>query len=404
LTIWSLTGGINTKTTDEVYNILNKNDVCVCDTTLRDGEQTAGIVFSNIEKYRIAQLLDDAGVQQIEAGIPTMGADEKKAVKHIARMKLNASVLGWNRANIDDINTSIDCGVDSVAISMSSSDIHIEHKLRKSREWVLEQVAQSVEHAKSHGMYISCNAEDASRADMDFLIQFAQTAKEAGAGRLRYCDTIGREDPFRCFARVKKIIETVGIEVEMHTHNDFGMATANCLAGVRAGARFLSTTVMGIGERSGNTPLEEIVMSCKHLLNMSTGIDPIKLKPLAEFVSVAAGREIYISKPFLGANCFAHEAGIHADGIIKDAKNYEPYEPEEVGLERKIVIGKHSGRNTIVTDLSKRGITLSDEDAIDLLERVRRGAVKLHRSISSDELYIMYKDMKAGEDPFDDDY
>jgi len=378
--------------------------VCVCDTTLRDGEQTAGIVFSNIEKYRIAQLLDDAGVQQIEAGIPTMGADEKKAVKHIARMKLNASVLGWNRANIDDINTSIDCGVDSVAISMSSSDIHIEHKLRKSREWVLEQVAESVEHAKSHGMYISCNAEDASRADMDFLIQFAQTAKEAGAGRLRYCDTIGREDPFRCFARVKKIIETVGIEVEMHTHNDFGMATANCLAGVRAGARFLSTTVMGIGERSGNTPLEEIVMSCKHLLNMSTGIDPLKLKPLAEFVSVASGREIYISKPFLGANCFAHEAGIHADGIIKDAKNYEPYEPEEVGLERKIVIGKHSGRNTIVTDLAKRGITLDDQDAIDLLERVRRGAVKLHRSISSDELYVMYKDMKAGEDPFDDDY
>jgi homocitrate synthase NifV len=392
------------KTTDEVYNILNKNDVCVCDTTLRDGEQTAGIVFSNIEKYRIAQLLDDAGVQQIEAGIPTMGADEKKAVKHIARMKLNASVLGWNRANIEDINTSIDCGVDSVAISMSSSDIHIEHKLRKSREWVLEQVAESVEHAKSHGMYISCNAEDASRADMDFLIQFAQTAKDAGAGRLRYCDTIGREDPFRCFARVKKIIETVGIEVEMHTHNDFGMATANCLAGVRAGARFLSTTVMGIGERSGNTPLEEIVMSCKHLLNMSTGIDPLKLRPLAEFVSVASGREIYISKPFLGANCFAHEAGIHADGIIKDAKNYEPYEPEEVGLERKIVIGKHSGRNTIVTDLSKRGITLSDQDAIDLLERVRRGAVKLHRSISSDELYVMYKDMKAGEDPFDDDY
>ena len=378
--------------------------MCVCDTTLRDGEQTAGIVFSNIEKYRIAQLLDDAGVQQIEAGIPTMGADEKKAVKHIARMKLNASVLGWNRANIDDINTSIDCGVDSVAISMSSSDIHIEHKLRKSREWVLEQVAESVEHAKSHGMYISCNAEDASRADMDFLIQFAQTAKEAGAGRLRYCDTIGREDPFRCFARVKKIIETVGIEVEMHTHNDFGMATANCLAGVRAGARFLSTTVMGIGERSGNTPLEEIVMSCKHLLNMSTGIDPLKLKPLAEFVSVASGREIYISKPFLGANCFAHEAGIHADGIIKDAKNYEPYEPEEVGLERKIVIGKHSGRNTIVTDLAKRGITLDDQDAIDLLERVRRGAVKLHRSISSDELYVMYKDMKAGEDPFDDDY
>jgi homocitrate synthase NifV len=144
-------------------------------------------------------------------------------------------------------------------------------------------------------------------------------------------------------------------------------------------------------------------MACKHLFDKTTGIDTLKLRPLAEFVSVASGRGICISKPFLGANCFAHEAGIHADGIIKDAKNYEPYEPEEVGLVRKIVIGKHSGRNTIVTDLSHRGIHLSDQEAIDLLERVRKSAVKLHRSISSDELYTMYKDMLAGEDPFDDE-
>lgn len=391
------------KTINEVNNILNKYDVCACDTTLRDGEQTAGIVFSNIEKYRIAQLLDDAGIQQIEAGIPTMGADEKRAVKHIARMKLDASILGWNRANIEDINTSIDCDVDSVAISMSSSDIHIEHKLKKSREWVLEQIQQSVQHAKDHGLYVSCNAEDASRADMGFLLQFAQTAKDAGADRLRYCDTIGREDPFTCADRVKKIIDEVGIDIEMHTHNDFGMATANCMAGIKAGARFMSTTVMGIGERAGNAPLEEVIMACKHLFNKSTGVDTLKLKPLAEFVSVASGREIFVSKPFLGDNCFAHEAGIHADGIIKDAKNYEPYEPEEVGLERRIVIGKHSGRNTIVTELSHRGITLSDQEAIDLLERVRKSAVKLHRSIPPDELYTMYQDMIAGEDPFDDE-
>ncbi|MCL1811414.1 MAG: homoaconitate hydratase, partial [Methanomassiliicoccaceae archaeon] len=260
------------KTVNEVSNILKKYDVCVCDTTLRDGEQAAEIVFSNVEKYRIAQLLDEAGVQQIEAGIPAMGADEKIAVKHIAHMKLNASVLGWNRANIDDINTSIDCDVDSVAISLSSSDIHIENKLKKSREWVLEQVDKCVSHAKSHGLYISCNGEDASRADMDFLLEFARTAKNAGADRFRYCDTIGREDPFTCAERVGRIIKEVGIEVEMHTHNDFGMATANCIAGVKAGARFLSTTVMGIGERAGNTPLEEAVMACKHLFDKSTGI------------------------------------------------------------------------------------------------------------------------------------
>ena len=391
------------KTIDEVYGILNKYDVCVCDTTLRDGEQTAGIVFSNIEKYRIAQLLDDAGVQQIEAGIPAMGADEKKAVRHIARMKLNASVLGWNRANIEDINTSLDCDVDSVAISLSSSDIHIEHKLRKSRDWVLEQVTQCVQHAKDHGVYISCNAEDASRADIDFLIKFARAAKDAGADRFRYCDTIGREDPFKCADRVGRIIKEVGIEVEMHTHDDFGMATANCMAGVKAGARFMSTTVMGIGERAGNAPLEETVMICKHLFDKSTGVDVSKLRPLAEFVSIAAGRPICVSKPILGSNCFAHEAGIHADGIIKEAKNYEPFEPTEVGLERKIVIGKHSGRNTLVTDLSKRGIKLSDQEAVELLERVRKSAVKLHRSISSDELYVMYKEMLAGFDPFDDE-
>ena len=388
---------------DDVIGILSKNQICVCDTTLRDGEQTAGVVFSNVEKYRIAHMLDEAGIQQIEAGIPTMGADEKKAVKHIAHMKLNASILGWNRANIDDINTSIDCDVDSVAISMSSSDIHIQHKLKKDRQWVLDSVTKSVEHAKSHGLYISCNAEDASRADMGFLIEFARAAKEAGADRFRYCDTIGREDPFGCYERVKKIIDVVGIDVEMHTHDDFGMAAANSLAGIRAGARFLSTTVMGIGERSGNTPLEEIVMICKHLMNLDTGIAPLKLKSLAEFVSAASGRPIPVSKPFLGANCFAHEAGIHADGIIKDARNYEPYEPEEMGLQRSIIIGKHSGRNTIVTKLSEQGVNVTDQEAADMLERVRKASVRLHRAISPEELGVMYRDMKAGEDPFDDE-
>lgn len=390
------------KSYDEVNSILNRHELVACDTTLRDGEQTAGIVFSNVEKYRIAQLMDDANVQQIEAGIPTMGADEKKAVRHIARMGLNASILGWNRADIQDIDTSIDCDVDSVAISMSSSDIHIEHKLKKSREWVLDKVVESVEHAKAHGLYVSCNGEDASRADMGFLLQFAQAAKEAGADRFRYCDTIGRELPSTCHDRVKKIIDTVGIDVEMHTHNDFGMATANCIAGIEAGARFASTTVMGIGERSGNAPLEEIVMAAKHLLCKDFGIIPLKLKPLAEFVSVAADRPIPVYKPFLGSNCFAHEAGIHADGIIKDAQNYEPYDPEEMGLERTIVIGKHSGRNTLVTKLKEHGIELGDEDASALLDLVRRYSVKLHRCISDEELVALYADLKRGQNPFED--
>ncbi len=377
-------------------------DVDICDTTLRDGEQTAGIVFANIEKYRIAQMLDDAGVPQIECGIPAMGGDEKVAVKHIARMGLNASILAWNRATVADVTTSLDCDVDSVALSMSASDIHIEHKLRKSREWVLQQVSESVQLAADHGLYISCNAEDASRADLMFLIEFARTAKEAGANRLRYCDTIGREDPFTVFERISTIVKVVGIDVEMHTHNDFGMANANTVAGIKAGAKFASTTVMGIGERSGNAALEEVVMTCHHLLNKQTGVDPHKLRPLAQFVSTAANRPIYVSKPFLGDNCFAHEAGIHADGIIKDAHNYEPYDPEEVGLTRSIVIGKHSGTKTLITDLAKRNIELPREDAEKLLVMVRKASVFLHRHLTSDELYFLYQDMVNGKDTFDD--
>ncbi len=377
-------------------------DVVVCDTTLRDGEQTAGIVFSNIEKYRIAQLLDEAGVPQIECGIPAMGGDEKKAVRHIAHMGLDASILGWNRADINDINSSIDCDVDSVAISMSSSDIHIENKLKKSRQWVLDKITESVSYAADHGLYISCNAEDASRADLMFLIDFAKAAKQAGASRIRYCDTIGREDPFTCYERVRTIINLVGIDIEMHTHNDFGMATANCMAGVKAGAKFMSTTVMGVGERSGNAPLEETVMACKHLFKRDTGIDTTKLRPLAEYVAVAANRPIHKAKPFLGSNCFAHEAGIHTDGVLKSHVNYEPYDPEEVGLERSIVIGKHSGRNTIVTYLAEKGVELDHEKAATLLEIVRKASVEMHRSMTPEELYALYKDMEAGVDIFDE--
>lgn len=389
------------KTKEDVINILGKR-LNICDTTLRDGEQTAGIVFSNLEKYMIAKLLDDTGVQQIEAGIPTMGADEKVAVKHIATMGLNASILGWNRADINDINTSIDCDVDSVAISMSSSDIHIENKLMKDRQWVLDKVYEAVSYASDHGFYISCNGEDSSRADIDFLIEFANTAKEAGAHRFRYCDTIGREQPFSTYERIKKLIDATGLDVEMHMHDDYGMATANCIAGIHAGARFASTTVMGIGERSGNSPLEEVVMAAKHLFDIDSGIDTTKLKNLAEFVSRASGRPIEVSKPFLGSNCFAHEAGIHADGVIKDAINYEPYDPAEVGLERTLVIGKHSGRNTLITVLKDMGEDVDKDEATQLLDIIRRASVQMHRSISHKELYMFYKNMLSNNNIYDD--
>ncbi len=367
-------------------------NIKIVDTTLRDGEQTAGVVFANREKVRIARLLDEVGVHQIEAGIPVMGGDEKKAIKDIVKLGLRASIMGWNRAVISDIQHSIDCGVDAVAISLSTSDIHIEHKLQTSREWVLEHVVKAVEFAKKEGMYISVNAEDASRSDMDFLVQYATEAKKAGADRLRYCDTIGILDPFTTFDRIKVLRERAGIDIEMHTHNDFGMATANALAGIKAGANHVGVTVMGLGERAGNAAMEEVVMSLKHIEGIDLGFRTEMFRAMAEYVSLASGRELPAWKAIVGSNMFAHESGIHADGALKNPKTYEVFTPEEVGLARQIVIGKHSGTSSLIVKFAEYGIHLDDAEANELLPKIRSTAVDLKRSLFDKELVYIYED------------
>ncbi|NPV29024.1 MAG: homocitrate synthase [Firmicutes bacterium] len=368
------------------------NHIKIVDTTLRDGEQTAGVVFSNHEKIRIAKMLDDIGVDQIEAGIPVMGGHEKEAIKEICQLGLRASIMGWNRAVIKDIEASLECGVDAVAISISTSDIHIEHKLRSTRQKVLESMVRATEFAKQHGVYISVNAEDASRSDPEFLLEFAQAAKEAGADRLRFCDTVGILDPFTTYERVKNLIEKVGIDIEMHTHNDFGMATANALAGVRAGATWVGVTVIGLGERAGNAALEEVVMALKYLQGIDLNFKTAKFRELAEYVSLASKRELPAWKPIVGSNMFAHESGIHADGALKNPRTYEVFCPEEVGLERQIVIGKHSGTNAIKAKFEEYGIGLTEEEANDILARVRKAAVELKRPLFDKELVYIYED------------
>jgi homocitrate synthase NifV len=364
----------------------------IVDTTLRDGEQTAGVVFANKEKLRIAKMLDAIGVDQIEAGIPVMGGHEKETIKQICKLGLRSSIMGWNRAVINDIEHSLECGVDAVAISISTSDIHIEHKLRSTREKVLQSMVKATEFAKRHGVYISVNAEDASRTDPEFLYEFAQAAKEAGADRLRYCDTVGILEPFTTYERIKELVSRVGIDVEMHTHNDFGMATANALAGVRAGAKWVGVTVIGLGERAGNAAMEEVVMALKHLEGVDLNFKTKMFREIAEYVSGAAKRELTAWKPIVGSNMFAHESGIHADGALKDPRTYEVFCPEEVGLERQIVIGKHSGTSAIIAKFEEYGIVLSKDEANDLLTRVRTAAVELKRTLFDKELVYIYED------------
>lgn len=369
--------------------------IYIVDTTLRDGEQTAGVVFANEEKVAIATMLSEIGIDQLEVGIPTMGGDEKEAIKAIVKKNLKSSIMAWNRPVISDIEQSIDCGVDAVAISISVSDIHIKNKLKKSREWVLEKMVEGVEFAKKNGLYVSVNGEDASRADQEFLVKFIKTAKEAGADRFRYCDTVGVMGPFKIEKQIKYLYEQTGFDIEMHTHNDFGMATANAIAGVRAGANYVGLTVNGLGERAGNAALEEVLMAFKYVYGMDVDVDTTKFREISEYVSRASGRELPKWKAIVGTNMFAHESGIHADGAIKNPKNYEAFEPNVVGLERQIVIGKHSGKAAIINKFKEYNIELTDEEAAAVLEYVRTLSVRLKRSLFDKEVVKLYKDYKA---------
>ncbi|MBS3977501.1 MAG: homocitrate synthase [Syntrophomonadaceae bacterium] len=365
-------------------------EIYLVDTTLRDGEQTAGVVFANREKVTIAKMLADLGVDQIEAGIPVMGGDEKETVKAIVKANLKPSIMAWNRAVISDLEASLDCGVDAVAISISTSDIHIKYKLQSSRERVLEQMVKAVEFARKHGVYISVNAEDASRSDPEFLVLFARTAKEAGADRLRYCDTVGVLDPFSTYEKVRSLLDQVAIDMEMHSHNDFGMATANTLAGIKAGARFAGVTVNGLGERAGNAALEEVAMALKHVLDYPLNLNTKGFLELSEYVAKASDRQLPVSKPIVGKNMFAHESGIHADGAYKNPRTYEAFEPEEVGLIRQIIIGKHSGTTSIIKKFQEFGITVNQEQGAILLEKVRKLAVELKRPLFDKELVQLF--------------
>lgn len=364
--------------------------IYIVDTTLRDGEQTAGVVFANREKIQIAKMLDEIGIDEIEAGTPVMGGDEKEAITAIAKLGLNARIMAWNRAVIKDIQESLRCGVGAVAISIATSDMHIKDKLHSTREEVLEKMVKAVEYAKKEGVYVSANAEDASRSDEEYLIQFIKAAKQAGADRIRYCDTVGIMTPLEIYERIKRIRQAVDIDIEMHTHDDFGMATANAITGVSAGATHVGVTVNGLGERAGNAALEEVVMALKHLLGFDMKQNTRKFREICEYVAKASGRDLPSWKAIVGTSIFTHESGIHADGAIKNPKTYEVFDPDDVGLTRRFVIGKHSGTASIKKKLSEYNINIDDGLANIILESVRKTSVELKRPLTDAELLNLY--------------
>ena len=371
---------------------MNRNNtIIIDDTTLRDGEQTAGVVFSKRDKLAIARILDSIGVQEIECGIPAMGREEREGVKALVDLGLNARLITWNRALLPDIQSSIDCGITAVDISLSVSDIMIEKKLRKSRDWVMEQLKTALGFAKSKGLYVSVGGEDASRANLPFLAELMQITLDMGGDRFRFCDTLGILDPFTMYDKVHSLCRAVpDLPIEVHTHNDLGMATANTIAGIRAGATFANTTVNGLGERAGNAALEEVVMGLKHASGIDTGIDTHRFRELSLFVSKASHRTLPAWKAVVGESVFAHESGLHTDGVLKHPGNYEGFDPAEVGLCRKIVVGKHSGSSGLIERYKDMGIAVSRLEAIHLMEKVRAIAQQTRRPLNNKQLIKLY--------------
>jgi methanogen homocitrate synthase len=345
--------------------------ITVYDTTLRDGEQTPGVCLRTPEKLKIAKKLDELGIHQIEAGFPVVSNEEKRSVQAIVKEDLNAQILVLSRTKKSDIDTAIDCDVDGIITFMATSDLHLKHKIKMTREEILNVCMNSIEHAKDHGLFVAFSAEDATRTDLDFLKQIYKKADDFGVDRVHIADTVGAISPYGMDYLVKELRSTINAEIALHCHNDFGMALSNSIAGLLAGANAVSTTVNGIGERAGNTSLEELIMSLKIIYDVDLGFDISKFYELSKLVESLTHMKIPYNKPIVGKNIFRHESGIHVDAVIEEPLTYEPFLPELIGHQRRIVLGKHSGCRAVRAKLNECGIDVTKDELCKIVEQVK---------------------------------
>jgi 2-isopropylmalate synthase len=352
-------------------NDLSEGYIRIFDTTLRDGEQTPGVSLILDEKLEIARQLSRLGVDVIEAGFPIISQGEAAAVARIARDGLTAEICALARARREDIDAALRCDVGYIHTFIATSDLHLQYKLKLSREEVLEKAVEAVSYAKEHGVTVEFSPEDATRTDLEFLKKVCCRVCDAGADRINIPDTVGTASPRQMAKIVREVIEVTNRPVSVHCHDDHGLAVANTLEGILAGADQAHVTVNGIGERAGNAALEEVVMALHRLCGKKTKIKTELIYETSRLVAKSTGVIVQPNKAIVGENAFGHESGIHTHGVKSMALTYEPFDPALVGRKRWFQAGKHAGSHGIAAQLEELGLSPTSAELEQIVSRVK---------------------------------
>ncbi|KKK43288.1 hypothetical protein LCGC14_0676440 [marine sediment metagenome] len=386
------------------------------DTTLRDGEQTPGISFTLKDKISIAEILNNLGIDVIEAGFPVISQGDFDACKQISKLGLDSEIIGLARFTKIDIDKVIEADMDSIHLFIATSDLHLKEKLKMTREEVIDSVRELVSYAKDHYSTIQFSAEDATRSDLDYLIKVNQVAVESGVTRINIPDTVGTISPTAYGHIIRRNYEALpkNVRIAVHCHNDFGLAVANTIAGFENGASEAQTTILGLGERAGNASFAETAMSLYALYQIPMRINTKLIFPTAKLVESLCGGKVTIGRlsPLIGQNAFAHESGIHAHAMIQHARAYEPITPELIGIKRSdnvediirqsIKLGKHTGGHALKAKLQELGIVATNEQFTNIMDHVKGFGDKGHE-VTEEDFYAILKDV-LDELPEEDQY